>query len=354
MRIAFVTSGLEPGRNGVGDYTTLLAGECERAGHATCRIALNDREADGANQLGSELRLASTLPWTTRAERAHRFLHEFAPEFVSLQFVCYGFHPRGFVQNVSRHLLDAIRDWPAHVFFHELWVGEEYGSSLKDRLLGWWQRRGVLSFLSALAPKVIHTSNAAYVQRLAARGVSARRLPLFGSLPLPSPGIRPDREKLTFVFFGTLHPVWPTEPLFSRLRMLARPLALIHVGNIGAGAALWDELALRYPDFEFHRLGELAPQRIADVFAASDFAVATTPWALIGKSASVAAMLDLGLPVIVNRDDVHYPNLPCEPPTDSLLLRMSDDLPAVLRTASRREPKPRLPEVAEQFLSDLR
>ena len=42
MRIAFVATCLEPGRDGVGDYTTLLAAECARRGHAVMRIALND------------------------------------------------------------------------------------------------------------------------------------------------------------------------------------------------------------------------------------------------------------------------------------------------------------------------
>ena len=42
MRIAFVTSGLEPECDGVGDYTTLLAEECERRGLAIARLALND------------------------------------------------------------------------------------------------------------------------------------------------------------------------------------------------------------------------------------------------------------------------------------------------------------------------
>ena len=103
---------------------------------------------------------------------------------------------------------------------------------------------------------------------------------------------------------------------------------------------------------EFHRLGRLAPQALADFFATADFGVATTPWSLIGKSASVAAMLDCGLPVVVNRDDVRYPGLPDDPADSPLLIKMSDDLPGQLRAARRQPPHLRRKAVVDQFLAD--
>jgi hypothetical protein len=111
------------------------------------------------------------------------------------------------------------------------------------------------------------------------------------------------------------------------------------VGEIGTGAALWKQLAEKWQQhFRFASMGRLSPQAIADLFAAADFGVATTPWALIGKSASVAAMLDGGLPVIVNRDDVQYAGMPEEPADSPLLIKMGPDLPAQLRAARRSVP----------------
>ena len=353
MRIAFVTSCLEPECDGVGDYTTLLAEECERRGHVVARLALNDSHVSAVIDSPGLLRLPSTLPWPVRLERARQWLEAFTPDWASLQFVNYGFHPRGSAMGTAVRLRRLFAGWPVQVFLHELWIGEETAASWKHRLLGWWQRRGVLSLLRTLDTRVIHTSNATYVHRLARYGLTAKRLPLFGSLPLPTTAHREKKDALTFALFGTLHPVWPAEPLFTQLRALQRPIDIVHAGNIGAGEALWSRLDSTYgATFRFRRLGRLPSQALADFFASADFGVATTPWAIIGKSASVAAMLDCGLPVIVNRDDVRYAGLPDEPADTPLLIKMSDDLPAQLRTVARGTPAPRKREVVDQFLED--
>jgi glycosyltransferase involved in cell wall biosynthesis len=272
---------------------------------------------------------------------------------VSLQFVAFGFHPKGLAGETARRLGELLVGWPVHVFFHELWLGEEIGASLKNRLLGWLQRRGVFGLLRGLDVRLVHTSNPSYVYLLAKRGVMARRLPLFGSLPLPAVSESLADRKLTFAFFGTLHPVWPPEPLLTHLRSLGEPVELVHGGYIGSGAELWRRMeASGDGEFEFRQLGPLSPQELADFLGTASFGVATTPWALIGKSASVAAMLDCGLPVIVNRDDVHYPGMPAVTEDTPLLLKMGSDLPAQIRATQRQPARLRKREVADQFLDD--
>ena len=67
MRIAFVTSGLEPECDGVGDYTSLLAEECERRGHAVARLALNDPRTAKEIDSPGLLRLPIRFPgWRAR------------------------------------------------------------------------------------------------------------------------------------------------------------------------------------------------------------------------------------------------------------------------------------------------
>jgi glycosyltransferase involved in cell wall biosynthesis len=353
MRIAFVTSCLEAGRDGVGDYTTLLATECARHGHTVTRLALNDAFVHERERLPDLLRLSARTPWPERVVEARAWLTEFAPDGISLQFVCYGFHPRGLVGRIAVHLRVLLAGWPVQIFFHELWLGDEIGAPWKDRAVGWLQRRGVFNLLRQIDVRAVQTSNAAYVHLLTRHGIRARRLPMFGSLPLPRPAAARAANPPTFVFFGTLHPVWPPEPFFTHLRTLNVPVILAHVGRIGSGANLWTQLEREYgTHFTFRRAGELPPPEIAAFFAEADFGIATTPWALIGKSASVAAMLDCGLPVIVNRDDVQYRGLPELAADHPLLIRMNHDLPAQLRAAQRRPARLRLPEVAAQFLAD--
>lgn len=353
MRIAFVTSCLEPECDGVGDYTTLLAEECARRGHAVARLALNDARLAGTSDAPDLLRFPHTMSWSDRLGRARQWLEAFAPDWISLQFVNYGFHPRGFAGATAARLRALFSGWPVQIFLHELWIGEELGAPWKHRAIGWWQRRGVLELLQTLDVRRIHTSNDTYVHLLARDGLAAQRLPLFGSLPWPAEKAVPPREALTFAFFGTLHPVWPAEPLFSQLRKLNKPVELVHAGNMGSGEMLWRQLETAYgADFRFRRLGRLAPPALADFFAAADFGVATTPWMLIGKSASVAAMLDCGLPVIVNRDDARYAGVPEGAGDSDLLIKMGPDLPSQLRASVRRTPALRKTAVVDQFLMD--
>ena len=106
MRLAFIHSCLEPARDGVGDYTRLLAAECARQGHPTCILALNDPFATAAELEGPipELRLGPSLPWPERLRLARAFLDRFRPDRLSVQFVCYGWHPKGIAFGIGRRL----------------------------------------------------------------------------------------------------------------------------------------------------------------------------------------------------------------------------------------------------------
>ena len=115
-----------------------------------------------------------------------------------------------------------------------------------------------------------------------------------------------------FALFGTLHPVWPPQPLLDHLQAAAaaagKRVALISAGRLGAGESLWTGMSAAYGSrVPMLRVGEQPAPRISELLNSVDFGIATTPLALVGKSATVAAMLDHGLPVVVNRDDCRWP-----------------------------------------------
>ena len=130
MKTAFLCSSLERGRDGVGDYTRRLASELIRQGHPSIAISLNDTHiSDPVFELQkiegnsvSVLRLPGTMPWQERASTARKWLDAFNPDWVSLQFVPFGFHPKGLPFGLSRHLKSIIGLRPLHWMFHELWV----------------------------------------------------------------------------------------------------------------------------------------------------------------------------------------------------------------------------------------
>ena len=55
MKFAFICGSLEPGRNGVGDYTRRLAGELAAQGHECLLVSLND--VDHVDELGGGIHL---------------------------------------------------------------------------------------------------------------------------------------------------------------------------------------------------------------------------------------------------------------------------------------------------------
>jgi hypothetical protein len=74
MKIAFITGGLEPGRNGVGDYARRLAGELIQLGHPAVIVGLNDSEVQERSVESQEiegvsvpvLRLSNVMSWNER------------------------------------------------------------------------------------------------------------------------------------------------------------------------------------------------------------------------------------------------------------------------------------------------
>jgi len=341
MRIAFLCGCAEGGKDGVGDYTALLAGECERRGHGTLRIALNDRYVTGAKRGDGTLRLGAGMRWSERVEQARKAVERFGADVISLQWVPYGFHERGIPWGIEKGLERIAGGRAAQVMCHEIWIGARVGASPKSRVLGAAQRAVMRRIFRALRPGCVQTSNVAYATLLRRAGVEAQVLPMFGAIPVT--GVEAAREEgvARFGMFGVLHPEWRIEPLLGRLRGLGKQIVIKHIGRTGTGML---------PEIKRH--GEQPAERVSQFLMEMDFGIATTPLALIGKSATVAAMLEHGLPVIVNRDDARYAGVDIERAPEGVIV-MDDRLLDALLGARRRPPHPRLPEVAEQFLESL-
>src|SRR5215210_3802535 len=130
MKILFLCGSLEPGRDGVGDYTRRLAGELIRQGNKTFIISLNDRyvsevfktiQHDDATAI-SVLRLPSNLVTKKKMQFARKWIDNENPEWLSLQYVPFSFHTKGLPFRLSKLLrgLGKGRKW--QIMFHELWL----------------------------------------------------------------------------------------------------------------------------------------------------------------------------------------------------------------------------------------
>lgn len=375
MRLVFLGSSLAPGRNGVGDYTRALAAELARQGHPTLALGLADTE-DALDAHDPIVRLDRRHPWPQRILQARAAIAGFAPDWISLQFVAYAWHPRGYAFGLADRLTPLLGGRRRHLMFHELWVGLNRHDRLVNRLHGILQRNAVLRLHRGFAPQVVHTQTPVYAAVLAAEGIAAKRLPLFGNLPVvhgdrsaarrdllraAAPTIDADRA-LFAGWFGTVHPEWDGLEVITRLaaaaRAAERPLVLVALGRTGFGGATLAAALRRQPPAgaTFLELGETEPATASRTLAALDLALTANPVALVPKSGTVAACFDHGLPVLVSRDNWQARgSLPSLPPLEPLLVRSPAGAPIDLAgvLTLRRTPAPRLPAVAAQFLSDL-
>ena len=381
MKLALLCPSLEPGRDGVGDYTRGLAAELLAQGHQVRLLALNDKFVESAmegEQLAGAapvrtLRLPENQEWDERIALAGAFLDAFQPDWVSLQFVCYGFQKKGFVYGLAKRMEPLLRGRKRHMMFHEIWIGEEVGFGWKRRLVGAVQRFFIRGFVREIQPDVMHTTNAAYQAILAREGIHAGKLPLFGAIPLiENPGFGWIEEQLKiaaggdfqregfwlFGIFGGLHSIWPPEPLLPRLldaaRAAGKRVALISIGRIGGGGQLWERISRDYADrMVFVRLGEQPPERVSGLLSFLDYGIATSPWLILEKSSTVVSMLEHGLPVIVNRDDARF-HTPCGGPDDPLLMKSDERMEARLLAGVPKGARHlRREDVVRNFLTSL-
>jgi hypothetical protein len=384
MRIAFVTSGLAPGKDGVGDYTRELAYECHTHGIRSCLLAINDRhvqqqvteiQLSGDTSLDC-LRLPATAPWEERSDAARAWLERTGPQCISLQFVNYGFHPKGLIGDLGRKLASVFAPRPVHLMLHEIWLGLDRCAPLRQRLIGRLQRASVLSMIRSVRPSLIHTSNPTYAEILRQQGLHPKLLPLCGNVPvttdpdmhwlgeelersgIPAMQAHSREHSWRFGLFGSVYETQALEPLFAHIneasRRAGRHVIIISAGRRGAGSDAWQELERRHSThFSFAALGERPAHQISVFLQSVDFGIALTPWQLIGKSGSAAAMIEHGLPVIVPRAEELIAHVATAASETPLLHRMDRHTASWLLTAHRESPRMRRAEMAAQFIADI-
>jgi hypothetical protein len=384
LKIVFVCGCLEPGLDGVGDYTRLLASQLAERGHTCSLVSVIDPhitsvtrdEVAATPRPMSVLRIPATAPWPERIAQAKAAREQFAPDWISFQFVPYAYDPRGLCFGLGAHFQAIAGDCPAHIMFHEIWIGEAEGVPFKNKMMGKLQRYILKDLLQKLRPRVIHTHTPLYRHLLGKLGVEAKLLPLFANIPCP-PGAVSDPEWLAekwpagwgrmhvsgrenwwvFVLFGSIHPEWDADYFRRRAtetaRQAGKSCAFISIGRAGAEG---DRIlqGLRRDESASWMMLNLGPQSPADIsqcLLEADFGVSPVPPEYLTKSGTTMAMLEHGLPVIVTRPAYRYRNCPpqlLEPEMKNVITHFE------LGSVRRGETRQSLPQITEQFVADLR
>lgn len=382
MKIAFITGSLEPGRCGVGDYTRLLANACMQLGVETQALALNDLFTsinwNGKLDDVPSTRLTATITWQDRWNQARRFIDRFEPDWISIQFVPYAFHSKGIFKEFVGGISELVGKRQVQIKFHEIWIGEYPRAPIKEKLVGRLQKKLTRKLLKSIKPKYTHCTSAGALTRMKNAEMKSSYLPIFGNINVSvtkeenwlfsqldkaNKAITKHsaKEFLWYGFFGSLHENWPARQILERLRMFTtaqnkRP-GLLHAGIIGKGRKRWRDIKRNYTgDWLIHSLGELDEDEISKYLLSLDYGLTSTPWDIIGKSGTVAAMVEHGLPVIVNVDG-GTPDAPLliQDNFKQLIIKGDEMLLQNLRKPLKHEPTQNNKYiVAQQFLNELR
>jgi hypothetical protein len=356
MKIVFLADSNQPGQSGVGDYALNLCARLQ---------ALNvDAFVESLGVPNSSL----------RADLADR-VRQSQPDWVSFQFVPYAYAHRGWVGRRTLPWESLRGRLGTHVMFHEIWIGAHQGASLQDRAMGALQRRGIQNLMRKLRPDTVHCSNRLYSAMLQRAGISNRLLPLFGGIPvrIPAPdpyeevlaGLSPGRTRSGWVVAALFGSIYPSEHLLPALRWLqdyclreGQRLFVVSLGHSPTAQSTFSALAPLLPAEgrpTFLVKGRLESAALSPWILWADCGLATTPFNIIEKSSSAITFAEHGVPVIVMDagDDVRGVTLPRQDLAPEFWLFGDQRLDALKRLPPRREPQPRLEQVARQFLADL-
>jgi hypothetical protein len=319
MKIIFLCGCLEPGCDGVGDYTRILAAALRKKGLYTAIIGLNDYFIGSSRKeeqiVGTisipVLRLKEANLDRKTIKEARDYVEDLAPDWISLQYVPYSFQKKGVPWRIGQKIsvIGAGIKW--HIMFHELWIGIAENAALKQRIIGLLQKRIANNLARQPNIKSICTSNALYKNILQDAGIEARLLPLFSNIPVAATDLKVQEEILNKLsihkadrdsfllcgLFGTLHPDAYLELILANLLMEAqrkdKSLVFIAIGRTGdKGISELKRLQKTFVEINFFILGSQNEKNVSNILQMLDVAISGTPGDHLGKS-GVFAILKL-------------------------------------------------------------
>jgi hypothetical protein len=309
MKIVFICSSLETGRDGVGDYARRLAEAFIYEGHQCALLALNDAFVNvittDSERMGNDKVPMLRIPHYGLASSLTEiklWIDGFDPDWLSFQYVIFGFHDKGLPFNLSKKLLvvSGGRRW--HIMFHELWVGMAIEQSIKFKLWGLVQKGLIASMMARLKPKAIHTQTRLYYQILTKMGHKVNHLPLYSNIPVHNPDEIIHRgNEIKLVVFGTIHNnSYITEFAADAAEYALKnklPIMLYFIGICGNEQQNWIHICENV-GLKVKVMGKQPPEVVSELLKSATIGVASTAAAVIDKSGSFAAMHAHKLPVM--------------------------------------------------------
>ncbi|THH39285.1 glycosyltransferase family protein [Neolewinella litorea] len=369
-RILFLCGSLVPGKDGVGDYARKMAAELIAGGTGVRLLATHDKGvAETTEEEQREgtvavpvVRIPYGAPQQERIRRIQDSIDGYHPGLLSLQYVPYSFSPYGLPFSLIQQLRSLRYRGRWHVMFHELWIKNQGVRTPKDTVVSALQRLAVLGLTKVLRPAVIHTHIPYYQAQLKQLGITARPLPLFANIAPQVGTAGPDSGGGSFRlgFFSQFIP----ERVIPFIRSLDTWLRTtdgrkLDIQLLGGGADRVAEtrriLAAEFPQATINASGFLSAEALSRELSRLDLGITPVDHHLIGKSGTVAAFLNHGIPVAAPYRTEHAPSFFTPGLTAATLETFSETgLLSAMRAAGSLDTHPISPQgVARCFLNDL-
>lgn len=372
MNILFICGALEPGKDGVGDYTRRLAGAVQSLGHQSSIIALCDpyiieekiADQPAENKVIRVLRISANSGDIDRYRRVRAWADDFEPSWISLQFVPYSFSPKGLPFNLARQLQTLlVKGRQQHIMFHEIWVGLGTNSNWKRRLTALLQQTIIKSMINQLRPAIIHTQLPLAQHNLKKMAPGIQPLPLFSNIDIFNQDEQPASQVLKVAFFSQAA---ASEPIITFMEALcSNALAAgktIELSFIGGNPVRMREAGETIGEKNlFNKIsytGFLSPEHISAAIQSCTLGITQVPRHALGKSGSVAAFLHHGIPVAA---PVVYPDKRIDEigffsKDLCAAILLTPDLQALVQAkeaASKARSEIDLPVIAELFMKSI-
>jgi hypothetical protein len=322
MKIIFICSCLEPGKDGVGDYTRKLAGALIGRGYHSAIIAIYDGRLSTDSWQGKQwdngtavdvLRISPALSWKNRLQLIKQYIDAFRPVWLSLQYVPFGFQIKGLPFLLPGRLKKLSRQHRWNIMFHELSVNKH--ESLKFKLWALAQEKIIQLLVKTLQPDFVTTNTELYRLRLQQMGAATHVIPVFSNIPciahvndMAEKNIIPgyllnNRHQYTIgTLFGSFtYKNWDLKSLLNKFSKNSQPkkLVIASIGKMSSGYTYWKTLEKEFPDIIFLTLGIQQADFISYWLSYyTDFGILTTLPELSGKSGSYMAFKEHGIPVL--------------------------------------------------------
>jgi|GEM_PF-5787456 len=370
LKVTIICGCLEPGADGVGDYSRILADGAQALGHSIQLISIADN-CNKVEHVGSLTihRFKDVLNDPSRMNQVTRLIEETTPDWLSLQFVNFSFNPRGLLNK----LIPAVDTWRRgrrlHIMFHECYLEKRPLLAIKHNILARIQKGQTRKAARHWQPDCIHTSNPYYAAQLQTVEIEAKQLPLLSNIPIYPVEDNQEGacflESLTaepiFLFPFTQHREWSPRPVMLRLKQLAEAKCIVpqilQIGKNQYQAKHWPVIQAEAKAYGWKHLalGSQSDAVISALLQTAQLGITTKHVLIAGKSGAVQAMREHDLPIFFSEPapNTQSQKSTAQPPLFLPWELSNEALASGLDFKRKRKPKAMPQTICQKWIEDI-